>query len=166
MTLNILVLCTGNSARSIMAEGLINGLCEGRVRAFSAGSKPAGRVNPFALEQLRDAGFELQDPRSKSWDEFSLRNSPLMDVVITVCGNAAGETCPVWPGHPVIAHWGFDDPAAVAGSEAQQRAAFAQIFGQIRRKVELLAALSLEALDNEQLTQALRDIGALPVEVR
>lgn len=164
MSFNVLVLCTGNSARSIMAEGIFNGLGEGRVRAFSAGSKPAGRVNPFALEQLRDAGFEMLAPRSKSWNEFSLPGCPVMDLVITVCANAAGEHCPAWPGQPIIAHWGFEDPAAVDGTDEQMREAFARIFLQIRRKVELLLALPLVGLDKAQWIQVLQDIGELDVE--
>lgn len=127
MSKNILVLCTGNSARSIMAEGLFNGLGTGRVRAFSAGSKPVGRVNPLALEQLVCAGFPVAKASSKSWQVFAQADSQPMDIIMTVCANAAGETCPTWPGRPLTVHWGFDDPAAVEGAESERRAAFSFI---------------------------------------
>jgi len=133
--LNVLFLCTGNSARSVMAECLLNHLGQDRFRAFSAGSKPTGAVNPFAVETLAVEGIAAEDLRSKSWDEFATPGAPEMDIVITVCGNAAGETCPVWPGAPIAAHWGFEDPAAAVGSDDEKRAVFWKIFCQIREKV-------------------------------
>lgn len=165
MSKNILVLCTGNSARSIMMEGLINGLGAGRLQAFSAGSKPVGRVNPFAIEQLSSIGVSVEGASSKSWDVFARRDSQPMDIIMTVCANAAEETCPVWPGQPINVHWGFDDPAAVTGSDAEKRAAFALIFSQIRQKVERLLALPLEQLNHLQWLEALSEIGRAPVEV-
>jgi arsenate reductase (thioredoxin) len=159
MAYNILFLCTGNSARSIMAEGLVNTLGQGRFRAYSAGSQPTGRVNPFAVEQLQALGYPTDDLRSKSWDEFAQLGAPKMDFIITVCDNAAGEACPVWPGQPVAAHWGFEDPAAVQGSDEDKRAAFASICGQIRTRVEKMLALPLESLGRSEQLQQLRAIG-------
>ncbi|OWW23022.1 arsenate reductase ArsC, partial [Noviherbaspirillum denitrificans] len=125
---NILFLCTGNSARSIMAEALISTMGEGRFRGFSAGSHPGGRVNPFAIEQVKAIGYPIENLRSKSWDEYAGIDAVQMDFIVTVCDNAAGELCPVWPGRPVSAHWGFEDPAAVEGSDDVKRAAFDRIF--------------------------------------
>ena len=149
--LHFLVLCTGNSARSILAEALLNYLGTGRVKAFSAGSKPAGRVNPFALAVLAEAGISVSDPRSKSWDEFAAPGAPTMDVVITVCDNAAGEVCPVWPGAPIQVHWGFPDPAAVVGTDEEKRRAFRQVMGMIRPRIEALLALDLEGMTADEM---------------
>ena len=160
---NILVLCTGNSARSILAEALFNTLGAGRFKAYSAGSHPAGRVNPFALEQLEGLGYPTGELRSKSWDEFAQPNSPQMDFVVTVCDNAAGEVCPIWPGQPVTAHWGFSDPAAVAGTDEQKRAAFAQTLRQIRNRVRLFLSLPLETLDRMAIECRMRAIGKEPL---
>ncbi|MDE3063689.1 MAG: arsenate reductase ArsC [Acidobacteriota bacterium] len=160
---NILVLCTGNSARSIMGEALFNILGAGRFRAFSAGSHPAGRVNPFAIEQVRGLGYPVEHLRSKSWDEFAGPGSPEMDFVITVCDNAAGEICPVWPGHPVTAHWGFPDPAAVEGSDDDKRVAFVRTLHQIRNRVQLFLALPVETLDRMALESRVRAIGKEPL---
>ena len=160
---NILVLCTGNSARSIMGEALFNILGAGRFRAFSAGSHPAGRVNPFAIEQVRALGYPVEQLRSKSWDEFAGPGSPEMDFVITVCDNAAGEICPVWPGHPVTAHWGFPDPAAVEGSDDDKRVAFVRTLHQIRNRVQLFLALPVETLDRMALESRVRAIGKEPL---
>lgn len=158
-TYNMLILCTGNSARSVMAEGLLNVLGRGRIHAYSAGSRPTGRVNPFAVEQLQQIGYSSSDLRSKSWDEFGRPDAPHMDFIVTVCGSAAGETCPVWPGHPVTAHWGFEDPAAVEGSDADKRAAFNKIFQQIRARVETFLALPLERMDRQHIVQQMQAIG-------
>lgn len=142
--MNVLFLCTGNSARSIMAEAYLNHAGAGRVRAFSAGSHPTGRPNPLALETLSACGIDPGAPRSKSWDEFAVAGAPLMDVVVTVCDNAAGETCPVWPTKagkaPEKLHWSFPDPAAATGDEAQRRAAFEAVFAAIRARVDAFLA--------------------------
>ena len=155
----ILYLCTANSARSILAEGLTNRLGRGRFQAFSAGSHPGGRVNPLALETLRHAGIELPDARSKSWDEFAAPGVAPMDFVITVCDNAAGEVCPVWPGQPMTAHWGVPDPAGVEGTEDAKRAAFRDAATALRRRIELLVNLPVEKLDRLSLQRELREIG-------
>ena len=158
-TYNILFLCTANSARSIMAEVLANHVGKGRFRAYSAGSFPGGKVNPLAVETLNAGGFSTEGLRSKSWDEFATPESPQMDFVITVCDNAANEICPVWPGKPATAHWGVADPAAVEGSEAERRAAFKNAANVLRRRIELLAALPVEKLDNLSMLRELRQIG-------
>ena len=155
-TFNVLFLCTGNSARSIMAEALLNHLGKGRFRAFSAGSFPAGRVNPFAIEMLHTIGYPTDGLRSKSWDEFAAPDAPHMDFVFTVCDNAAGEVCPVWPGRPVSAHWGFADPAAVQGSDAEKRAAFHRVFHEIRNRLQLFVSLPVEKLDRAALQHEVR----------
>ena len=156
---NILVLCTGNSARSILAEALFNTLGAGRCKAYSAGSHPSGRVNPYAIKLVQALGYPVDQLRSKSWDEFALPDSPQMDFVVTVCDNAAGEVCPLWPGQPVTAHWGFADPAAVEGSDAEKRAAFAQTLRQIRTRVQQFLSLPLETLDRMAIENRLRDLG-------
>lgn len=159
---NILILCTGNSARSILGEALFNTLGAGRFKAYSAGSHPSGRVNPFAVELVAELGYE-GNLRSKSWDEFAQPDSPQMDFIVTVCDNAAGEICPLWPGHPVTAHWGFPDPAAVEGTDGQKRAAFAQTLRQMRRRVELFLSLPLETLDRMTVANEMRAIGKQPL---
>ena len=160
---NVLVLCTGNSARSIMGEALFNTLGEGRFKAYSAGSHPSGRVNPFAIEQVRGLGYATEHLRSKSWDEFAAPDAPQMDFVVTVCDNAAGEVCHVWPGHPVTAHWGFPDPAAVEGSDEEKRDAFARTLQQIRTRVQLFLSLPLESLDKMAIETQMRAIGQKPL---
>ena len=135
--MNVLFLCTGNSARSILAEAYLNHAGKGRFKAFSAGSKPAGRVNPLALELLKEQGISAS-ARSKSWDEFTA--GPKMDLVVTVCDNAAGEVCPIWPGAPRKAHWGIDDPAAVQGSDAAKRAAFQRAFDELKQRIDAFLA--------------------------
>lgn len=160
---NVLFLCTGNSARSIMAEALVTTMGHGRFKGFSAGSQPGGRVNPFAIEQVQKTGYSVTDLRSKSWDEFATPGAPHMDFIITVCDNAAGETCPIWPGHPATAHWGFEDPAAVEGTDEQKRAAFEKIFKQIMARMNAFASLPLHMLEKNAIQQEVRKIGETPV---
>jgi protein-tyrosine-phosphatase len=145
---NVLFLCTGNSARSILGEAILNHLGRGRFQAFSAGSQPAGQVNPLALEELRRLGLPADGYRSKSWDEFAAQGAPAMDFIFTVCDNAAKEACPVWPGHPVTAHWGVEDPAVVTGSDEQRRQAFRNAGLVLWRRIELLLSLPMEKLDH------------------
>ncbi|MFA7669654.1 MAG: arsenate reductase ArsC [Burkholderiaceae bacterium] len=159
---NVLVLCTGNSARSIMAEALINTIGKGRFRAYSAGSHPAAAVNPFAIEQVGQAGYPIDVLRSKSWDEFAGPDAPHMDFVITVCDNAAGEVCPVWPGHPITAHWGFEDPAKLEGSDEEKRHAFAKVCRQISTRVQRFCALPIDKLDHNAIKREVSEIGQLP----
>ena len=162
---NVLILCTGNSARSIMAEALVNAMGQGRFRAFSAGSQPTGKVNPFAIEKLHSIQYPTDSLRSKSWDEFAVPGAPQMDFIITVCDNAAGEVCPLWPGQPVSAHWGFEDPAAVQGSDEDKRRAFDKVFRLMLNRVRLLVNLPLDALDQVARQRELRAIGqAAPTE--
>lgn len=156
---NVLILCTGNSARSILAEALINHHGRGRFRAYSAGSHPAGKVNPFALELLEKNRLPTHDLRSKNWDEFAQPGAPQLDFVFTVCDNAAGEVCPVWPGQPMTAHWGIEDPAAVEGSDEVKRKAFLKAFSQLMRRISLFVALPVEKLDRIALKQKLDEIG-------
>jgi protein-tyrosine-phosphatase len=158
-TYNVLFLCTGNSARSILGESLLNAVGRGRFRAYSAGSHPAGRVNPFALELLAKNRFPTEDLRSKNWDEFAAPGAPALDFVFTVCDNAAGEACPVWPGQPVSAHWGIPDPAAVEGSDDDKRRAFLDAFVTLRRRIELFTSLPIGKLDKLALQSRLRKIG-------
>jgi protein-tyrosine-phosphatase len=155
----VLFLCTGNSARSIMAEVLLNQMSHGRFKAFSAGSQPAGKVNPFSVETLRHLGMPVEGLRSKAWDEFAAPGAPPIDFVITVCDNAAGEVCPVWPGRPVTAHWGVEDPAAVEGSDEDKRRAFRHAAAILGRRIELFLALPLEKLDLSALKGKVREIG-------
>lgn len=143
---NVLFLCTGNSARSILAETYLNASGQGRFRAFSAGSHPNGRVNPYAVDVLASAGYAVEGLRSKSWDEFAALDAPKMDFIITVCDNAAGEVCPIWPGHPTSAHWPFEDPAAFVGSPEATRRKFVEVFLQIRRRIDLLTSLPSDKL--------------------
>ena len=155
----VLFLCTGNSARSVMAEAALNRLGQGRFEACSAGSKPTGRVNPLTLELLGRHGYRTDQLRSKSWDEFAGPQAPTMDAIITVCDNAAGEVCPVWPGHPTAAHWGFEDPAAFRGTDDEKRQKFESVYRQIHSTVQELVALPLERLDEaarEKLRTTLR----------
>ncbi|HEV2486985.1 MAG TPA: arsenate reductase ArsC [Terracidiphilus sp.] len=156
---SVLILCTGNSARSIIGEALFNTMGAGRFKAYSAGSHPTGRVNPFAVEQVRALGYPVENLRSKSWDEFAAPGAPELDFVITVCDNAAGEMCPLWPGQPITAHWGLPDPAAVEGSDDEKRAAFAQTLGRMRNRVQLFVSLPLETLGSLAIKKKMRDIG-------
>lgn len=160
-SLEVLFLCTGNSARSIMAEALLNSEGRGRFRAHSAGSHPTGTVNPLALNQIRRAGLATDGFRSKSWDEFARPGAPALDFVFTVCDNAAGEVCPVWPGQPMTAHWGVEDPAAVEGPEDKRRRAFLTTFNQLAHRIRIFASLPLDKLDRLSLQSKLREIGQL-----
>jgi len=158
---NVLFLCTGNSARSILAEALLNAIGDGRLRAYSAGSHPAGRVNPYAIELLRKQNLDASGLRSKNWDEFAAAGAVRMDLVITVCDDAAGEVCPLWPGKPVAAHWGMADPAAVGGSDEHKRAAFASAFMLLQRRVARFAGLPLDTLDAAAVQREADRIGRL-----
>lgn len=155
---NVLFLCTGNSARSVMAEALLNVLGQGRFKAFSAGSFPSGKVQPLAAKLAESFGYH-EPLRSKSWDEFSAPGAPTMDVIITVCDNAAGEVCPIWPGQPVTAHWGVPDPVGVSGSEDARLHAFQTAWMLLRKRVELLLDLPVEKLDRITIQTELRAIG-------
>ncbi len=156
---NVLFLCTGNTARSVLAEGILNQVGRGRFRGFSAGSHPKGVVNPFALEYLRTTGAPVAELRSKSWDEFARPGAPAMDFVFTVCDDAANETCPAWIGHPTTAHWGVPDPAAVEGTDEDKRRAFREAAAALRHRIELFLSLPLEKLDDMALQQKVSDIG-------
>lgn len=157
---NVLVLCTGNSARSILGEVLFNALGKGKFKAYSAGSKPAGKVNPGALEWLQANGYGTKDLRSKSWDEFAAPGAPEFDFIFTVCDNAAGEACPLWPDKPATAHWGIPDPAHVEGDEAR-RAAFKKTAEQLARRIQLFLSLPIEKLDKLVLKEKLAEIGRI-----
>lgn len=163
-TFNVLVLCTGNSARSIMAEALFNALGKGHFRAYSAGSHPAGKVNPFAVEQCEAIGYDASNLRSKSWEEFAAPDAPIMDFILTVCDQAAGETCPIWPGAPITAHWGFQDPAAFEGSDEEKRKLFNKVFRQIMARVSQFVNLPLHVLDRNAIQTEMRVIGEQAVE--
>ena len=156
---NVLFLCTGNSARSVMAEVLLNHWGGSRFLAFSAGSHPTGRVNPITLEFLDRLKLPTSGLRSKSWDEFAAPGAPVMDFVFTVCDQAAGEVCPIWPGQPITAHWGFPDPAAFVGPEAEKRAFFAEVLRQIESRIKAFTALPLEKLDRLAIQRKVREIG-------
>jgi arsenate reductase (thioredoxin) len=158
-TWNVLFICTGNSARSIIAEALLNSMGQGRFRAWSAGSHPKGRVHPMALRTLADARIPTDGLRSKSWDEFARADAPAMDFVFTVCDQAAGEACPFWPGQPVTAHWGLPDPAAVEGSDEAVARAFLDTLVAMKRRLELMLALPIANLGRQAVHSTLRDIG-------
>ena len=154
---NVLVLCTGNSARSILGEALFNHLGKGRIRAFSAGSQPSGTVNPVAMETLEKHGVPLPEARSKSWKEFAAPGAPSLDFIFTVCASAAGEACPIWPGHPATAHWGIPDPAHVEPIEAR-REAFEDAYQSLRKRIEAFLALPLETMSRDDVLTAARRI--------
>jgi arsenate reductase len=158
---NVLILCTGNSARSILAEAILNREGAGRFRAYSAGSQPKGEPNPHALSLLKELGYETASFRSKSWDEFATPGAPAMDFIFTVCDSAAGEACPVWLGHPVTAHWGIEDPAAVEGTDLMKEAAFERAFRFMHNRISAFLALPIVGLDKMTLGSKLREIGAL-----
>jgi protein-tyrosine-phosphatase len=161
-TYNVLFLCTGNSARSILGESIVNQLGQGRFRGFSAGSQPKGEVHPYALELLRSLRFPTDGLSSKSWDVFATAGAPQMDFIFTVCDDAAGEACPVWPGHPMTAHWGVPDPAAVQGSEIERRAAFRQAFAALENRIKIFLSLPIARLDRMTLQARLDAIGRQP----
>jgi arsenate reductase len=158
---NVLFLCTGNTARSILAEGILRKVGTGKFAAFSAGSQPKGVVNPLALKVLGLHGYPTEDLRSKSWTEFSRPDAPRMDFVITVCDNAAGESCPVWPGKPITAHWGIEDPAAVEGSDLEKERAFKTAFRYLSRRIEAFASLPIANLDQVRLQAEMHRIGRM-----
>jgi protein-tyrosine-phosphatase len=158
---NVLFLCTGNSARSILAESILQKDGAGRFNAFSAGSQPKGAVNPFALKVLASYGYPSAGFRSKSWEEFAESGAPVMDFVFTVCDSAAGETCPVWPGQPMTAHWGIEDPAAVEGADIQKEAAFVTAFRYLKNRISVFASLPLASIDRMALGTKLREIGRM-----
>ncbi|HEY1180953.1 MAG TPA: arsenate reductase ArsC [Rhodocyclaceae bacterium] len=163
-TYNVLFLCTGNSARSIMAEAILNVLGHGRFKAYSAGSHPSGEVQPMARELAEAIGFDASQVRSKNWDEFAVEGAPEMDIVITVCDNAAGEACPVWLGHPALAHWGVPDPVSATGDEEDRRRAYTAAFATLRRRIELLLSLPLQSLDRLAAQAKLGEIGRVGAE--
>jgi len=165
-TFNVLFLCTGNSARSIMAEAIMNSLVASRFRAHSAGSYPSGRVHPLALETLRMAGLPTDGARSKSWDEFATADAPPMDFVFTVCDNAAGEVCPIWPGRPMTALWGVEDPAAFEGTEAEKRAVFLKVFRMLQNRIAVFASLPVASLDRQSLRKRINEIGRMGDEAQ
>jgi len=158
---NVLFLCTANSARSIMAQVILNNIGNGKFHAFSAGSHPKGQINPHALQLLASLGHDVSALRSKSWSEFAGSGAPLLDFVFTVCDNAAGETCPVWPGQPMTAHWGVPDPALASGSPAQIALAFKDAYRMLSARIGIFAALPLRSLDRSSLQKKLREIGQL-----
>jgi arsenate reductase len=156
---NVLFLCTGNTARSILAESILRKEGRGHFRAFSAGSQPKGAVNPFAIKVLDSLDYPTDNLRSKSWGEFALPDAPVMDFVFTVCDNAAGESCPLWPGKPMAAHWGIEDPAAVEGTDIAKEAAFVAAFRYLKNRIAAFTSLPLHSIDKLSLGTRLRDIG-------
>lgn len=159
MTYNVLFLCTGNSARSIIAEAILNKVGAGRFQAYSAGSHPRGEVNVHALDMLKRLGFDTSKYRSKAWDEFAKPDAPKLDFVITVCDSAAGEVCPVWPGQPMSAHWGMPDPAAVEGTPSEIALAFAETYRMLNNRISAFANLKMSGLDRLSLQKKMADIG-------
>jgi protein-tyrosine-phosphatase len=160
--LNVLFLCTHNSARSVLAESIMNRVGAGRFRAFSAGSMPSGRINPHAIALLQHLNYKTDDLRSKAWDEFAKANNPEapdLDFVFTVCDNAAGEVCPIWPGQPMTAHWGVPDPSSTEGTEAEVAVAFAEAYRQLNNRISLFCALPLQSIDKLSLQNRLNEIG-------
>jgi arsenate reductase len=160
-TLNVLFLCTGNTARSILAEGILRKDGQGRFNVFSAGSQPKGTVNPLALKVLESFGYPTDGMRSKSWEEFDRPDAPQMDFIFTVCDSAAGEACPVWPGHPMTAHWGIEDPAAVTGTEIEKERAFVTAFKYLRNRIQAFVALPMATLDDRSMRTQLKEIGEM-----
>jgi arsenate reductase (thioredoxin) len=163
-SLKVLFLCTGNSARSIMAEAILNQFGRGKFKAFSAGSQPAGYVHPLALQMLRNAHFDVSNLRSKPWDKFARPNAPNLDFVFTVCDNAAKEICPIWPGQPMTAHWGLPDPAKAEGTDAEKAAAFADTMRMLNQRIGIFVSLPLDKLSKLSLQKHLDDIGKVKAE--
>jgi arsenate reductase len=162
---NALFLCTGNSARSILAEAILERLGDGRIRAFSAGSHPAGKVHPLTVEVLREHGHDVARFRSKSWEEFETPGAPALDLILTVCDRAAAEACPIWPGNPTTAHWGLSDPAVFEGTDEDRLALFRRTYADIEHRIERLMKLPIESLDREELARSLNEIGGSPTSV-
>ena len=162
--LNVLILCTGNSARSVLAECILNRLGAGKFRAFSAGSHPAGKINPLALNLLRKTNYDVSGLRSKSWDEFAAPGAPKLDFVFTVCDDAAAETCPIWPGQPMSAHWGLPDPVKAQGSEAERTLAFADTMRMLTQRIGIFVSLPLDKLSKLSLQKQLDEIGRIRLE--
>jgi arsenate reductase len=160
-TYNVLFLCTGNSARSIIAEAILNKIGRGTFRAYSAGSQPKGQVNPHTVTLLRGLGYDTAGFRSKSWSEYAQADAPALDFVFTVCDNAAGEACPLWPGQPMTAHWGIPDPAEAQGTDAEIAAAFLDAYRMLTRRIELFTSLPIAKLDQMTLRSRLREIGQI-----
>jgi arsenate reductase len=158
---NVLFLCTGNSARSIMAEAILNKIGAGKLRAYSAGSQPKGSMNPYAVELLQSLGYDTSTQRSKSWGEFAKPGAPLLDFVFTVCDDAAGESCPTWPGQPMTAHWGIPDPAQAQGSEAEIALAFKDAYRMLHQRIGVFTALPIKSLDQLSLQRRLEEIGKM-----
>ena len=158
---NVLFLCTGNSARSIMAEAILRKKGRGRFRAFSAGSQPKGAVNPFAIKVLKSLDYPTDDLRSKSWQEFARSDAPVMEFAFTVCDNAAGEVCPTWPGQPMTAHWGIEDPAEVEGTDILKEAAFVEAFRLLNNRITIFTSLPMGSINQLSLAKQLRDIGRI-----
>jgi protein-tyrosine-phosphatase len=158
---NVLFLCTANSARSILAEAILNRVGQGRFHAFSAGSQPRGEVNPNSIRLLKSLGYDTSFARSKSWDEFAQKDAPRMDFVFTVCDSAAAEACPIWPGQPMSAHWGIPDPAAATGNDAEIGAAFLDAYRMLERRIGAFVALPLNAIDSMALKKSIKDIGGM-----
>jgi len=163
MPLNVLFLCTHNSARSIIAEAVMNRLGQGRFKGYSAGSQPSGKVQPYAIEMLQKLNYDTSNLRSKAWDEFALPGAPKLDFVFTVCDNAANETCPIWPGQPMTAHWGLADPSSVTGTEAERRFAYADTHRMLYQRIGIFTNLPFDALDKLSLQKRLDDIGQVTV---
>ena len=158
-TFNVLFLCTGNSARSILAEAILNRVGAGKFKAYSAGSQPKGEVHPFALQLLEDLNYDTSFARSKSWEEFAVPGAPEMNFVFTVCDNAANESCPIWPGQPMTAHWGIPDPAAVEGTEAEKHLAFAEAYRMLNNRISTFVSLPVNMVDKLALQKRLDEIG-------
>ncbi len=162
---NVLILCTGNSARSILGEALVEHWGRGRFRGYSAGSQPKGQIHPLALELLRQKNLPTQGLRSKSWEEFATADAPPLDFIFTVCDNAAGEACPIWPGHPMTVHWGIDDPAAAPGSDAEKRLAFRRAYDELERRIRGFVDLPITSLDPVELKRRLVALGQSRADV-